>query len=351
MRTLTQHGAGRHLGAAFIAAAALALAAPHANAAGPDSATSEIQRHGWSQDGAPGCANCHTPCGSSRTHDRRGADPASMAERLPLDAEGRMTCETCHTQPSWPPHGEGGGEPDLLRISNLKRGLCLNCHAVENLPRASVSVAVPPPKAVVHESRVTLLGSAARVDDGRLDIRINGAAFPVQVRGGVFFTRLSLQAGLNVAEIRFRGQRLWQGEIYYADGSDPALQYGRIYQPHLTGGIAECFGCHDRREGLLDPRIASAPELCNRCHDAFGAQRYLHGPLAVGDCVTCHDPHGGTDGAHLRERAGVLCRSCHGANEIAGHSSGIRAVEEGLCTECHDPHEGSSRYLIKSARR
>ena len=61
--------------------------------------------------------------------------------------------------------------------------------------------------------------------------------------------------------------------------------------------------------------MGAAPTLCYGCHDRIDEKRYVHGPLAVGDCLVCHDPHRGYGAAHLREEQAPLCGKCHTARE------------------------------------
>jgi predicted CXXCH cytochrome family protein len=88
-----------------------------------------------------------------------------------------------------------------------------------------------------------------------------------------------------------------------------------------------------------------APPLCYGCHDPIDQKRYIHGPLAVGDCLACHDPHGGYGIAHLRQESTLLCGNCHGARENL--SASVCSSSGKGCMDCHDPHQSDTRYLLK----
>ena len=91
--------------------------------------------------------------------------------------------------------------------------------------------------------------------------------------------------------------------------------------------------------------MVAAPALCYGCHERNDEKRYVHGPLAVGDCLACHDPHSGYGTAHLRQEQALLCGNCHAARE---NSATVACNASGKgCVDCHDPHQSDTRYLLK----
>ncbi len=72
------------------------------------------------------CLACHGNEGPSHATGMkpRGAVPAE----LPLSADGRITCATCHFV-----HGEGDRARDWTRIDNRRGRLCLTCHTMSEL--------------------------------------------------------------------------------------------------------------------------------------------------------------------------------------------------------------------------
>ena len=91
------------------------------------------------------CVKCHDSCSHGRKHRGSRAASGSMKEELPLDTSGRMACYTCHD-----PHPSSIGyrKGDLnryLRMTNLKRELCLNCHRITGQKPVRLKMALPPP--------------------------------------------------------------------------------------------------------------------------------------------------------------------------------------------------------------
>ncbi|UCE59652.1 MAG: hypothetical protein JSU63_19685 [Phycisphaerales bacterium] len=114
---------------------------------------------------------------------------------------------------------------------------------------------------------------------------------------------------------------------------------------HLPYAQRRCSECHDISSGKL---IRSAREgLCHVCHRGFGDDlQYLHGPVAVNECVFCHHPHGSEHPAMLYTDAKSLCLRCHRIDdlgtEVCRDPNGERP-----CNDCHNPHGGDDMSFLK----
>jgi predicted CXXCH cytochrome family protein len=310
---------------------------PHAAGAFAASAPAEAAGN------APRCGKCHSACEEGINHAGHAPDGVARVGGLPLEADGVMGCATCHVS-----HGEGSeGVPGpRLRLSNLRRELCLACHAAGAEEGPRVEIVSPLERAIVREERLALIGRAARLEATDLSVRLNGSAFNLHVRDGHFFTWLTLQDGVNRIEIAQLDRVLWSGEVFHGvSGMDG---YGRTATGHGTGSREECLGCHVNKDGMSVETTGAAPTLCYGCHDRFDGKRYVHGPLAVGDCLACHDPHGGLGAAHLRQEQGVLCRSCHTVRENAPKLACDASGKD--CVACHEAHQSDARYLLKGPK-
>jgi hypothetical protein len=72
------------------------------------------------------CNGCH---GSQGASHRTGMHPKSgVPDTLPLSADGKITCFTCHFM-----HGENNQFGDFVRIDNRRGKLCLTCHRLSEL--------------------------------------------------------------------------------------------------------------------------------------------------------------------------------------------------------------------------
>jgi predicted CXXCH cytochrome family protein len=91
--------------------------------------------------------------------------------------------------------------------------------------------------------------------------------------------------------------------------------------------------------------VAPRDQICFRCHEIALDRQHVHGPIASGGCLVCHDPHGSGNRALLVSASDSFCFDCHDrgvVQAIAGHEG----TEEG-CTDCHDAHASDSQSLLK----
>ena len=113
----------------------------------------------------------------------------------------------------------------------------------------------------------------------------------------------------------------------------------------------DCTLCHDKsRQSAVYPQTylkAPVPQLCYNCHSDYTvSHQYVHGPVAVGQCLFCHNPHASRVEHLLTEPQPQLCYKCHdqyAVELIPGHF----AKQMSMCTNCHDAHAGSSKALLK----
>ena len=117
--------------------------------------------------------------------------------------------------------------------------------------------------------------------------------------------------------------------------------------------IKDCSLCHDkRRKSLFSSQtylIKPIPELCYECHaDYTTSASYVHGPVAVGQCLLCHHHHRSRIEHLLKESQPKLCYMCHNINMINSIPAHL-TEQKFTCTDCHDSHTSSIKYLLKEA--
>lgn len=107
-----------------------------------------------------------------------------------------------------------------------------------------------------------------------------------------------------------------------------------------------CDDCHDKttESGLV---VKNKTELCFVCHADFIKGGFVHGPVAVGDCLACHDPHTSALPSLLKVSAADICAVCH-REERQAVSLHTTVASHGLvCVNCHSPHFGNVRFFLK----
>lgn len=123
---------------------------------------------------------------------------------------------------------------------------------------------------------------------------------------------------------------------------------------HGPAAVGDCGVCHVST-GVPHPGPSGAFELkasgsllCEQCHAGPAAGKAnVHAPVAEGNCLACHDPHGGTNQFLLISEGGILCRGCHGEIGASGRVHG--PVRAGRCDYCHVPHASNEPGLLKMA--
>jgi predicted CXXCH cytochrome family protein len=116
----------------------------------------------------------------------------------------------------------------------------------------------------------------------------------------------------------------------------------------------DCTLCHGKRKQQrgfsLQVRLtAPVPKLCYGCHaDYTVSAPFVHGPVAVGQCLFCHNPHKSKIEHLLKEPEPKLCYLCHDINTvelIPAHFTN----QQFACTDCHNAHASPVKALLKGA--
>lgn len=141
--------------------------------------------------------------------------------------------------------------------------------------------------------------------------------------------------------------------------------------PYVHGpvGTFACVYCHTLSG---DPKYATPrrdESLCGECHvetlKQIRGMKLRHGPIDVGMCEICHDPHGSDHPYMMRKPVNELCLSCH--EDVAKGIHVVRTTRneshplsgkpdlnpkrqggELSCVSCHNPHGGVYRYYFQN---
>ncbi len=112
--------------------------------------------------------------------------------------------------------------------------------------------------------------------------------------------------------------------------------------------IRPCGNCHAKGSSKRAKEFRKPmPQLCYDCHEDYRTlKKHLHGPVAVGACISCHDPHISIY-IHLQiVEQPRLCTRCHEIGNTYSPETHPDASDR-LCTECHDPHASAKEMLLK----
>jgi predicted CXXCH cytochrome family protein len=109
---------------------------------------------------------------------------------------------------------------------------------------------------------------------------------------------------------------------------------------------SDCVSCHV-------PKARDAHQFtvkaCASCHQMVKQNdKYVHGPVAAGECLACHDPHGSDEPQQVRMFGAELCERCHvemKARLVEKRFTHAPVKED--CSSCHNPHASPSKYQIR----
>lgn len=83
------------------------------------------------------------------------------------------------------------------------------------------------------------------------------------------------------------------------------------------------------------------------CHPTMGKDKFVHGPVASGDCSFCHKQE--KKDQHIFQpikNIEALCYECH--EKLDTGSLVHKPVTDGKCTGCHDPHQSANQFQLKA---
>jgi predicted CXXCH cytochrome family protein len=89
---------------------------------------------------------------------------------------------------------------------------------------------------------------------------------------------------------------------------------------------------------------------CTACHEMVKPEdKFVHGPVAAGECLTCHDPHGTDEPQLVRVFGSELCEKCHvDMKARLAEQRFTHAPAKEDCATCHDPHASPTKYQIRN---
>jgi predicted CXXCH cytochrome family protein len=169
------------------------------------------------------------------------------------------------------------------------------------------------------------------------NLLLDGAAVPeAVVSGGTFVARLSPVPGRHEVEVRV-GEAAYRLAFVYARGGGAARPY-RYHRPVLEDRCAECHA------GVRAAGPGAEKRTCTGCHRGQAVvYPYVHGPVAAGQCLVCHDPHGSALPALAPATARDLCVGCHDQPSTLQH---VEKARSRVCYLCHNPHASMNRRLL-----
>ncbi len=114
---------------------------------------------------------------------------------------------------------------------------------------------------------------------------------------------------------------------------------------HMPFRENRCGKCHNAETGGLFRSVEDG--LCLMCHAKPQTQyAYVHGPVAVNACLSCHHHHTSPNKHLLLNDDSTMCFQCHDREDL---EEGPHHQEQDArsCTQCHHAHGGDNRFFLK----
>lgn len=134
---------------------------------------------------------------------------------------------------------------------------------------------------------------------------------------------------------------------------------------HVPAAVQwRCLHCH-QPEARQSPKSKDKPLrftvenvreisiLCYSCHPKVEKQvntlPFVHGPLGMGACNLCHDPHASKWPNLLENNVTTLCATCHDMQSVLSQPVVHTVLRDKGCTACHNAHASSHPLQLTSA--
>jgi predicted CXXCH cytochrome family protein len=188
---------------------------------------------------------------------------------------------------------------------------------------------------------------------------------PWAARMMLFTFVLAVQSGASAHASRQRARTPAPAEHPPVTGSDgvacTACHADVIARPVMHGPVAagNCSTCHvvgtvpGQRRVTLKGGVSSrdTARLCVTCHQETTdrlAEPHRHAPVAAGDCTACHDPHGSPFRFQLQSDGNRACTACHEDIAQALAQPHVHAPAAAACGICHDAHAASQPSQLRA---
>ncbi|MBI5575936.1 MAG: cytochrome c3 family protein [Deltaproteobacteria bacterium] len=217
--------------------------------------------------------------------------------------------------------------------------LLLMILALPTAAAGDITVLFPPDLTLARDGKMKIF--AFRPVGGPASVTVNGEIKDPLKGNSLQSGQVDLNPGVNLLNVGGKRIRVYLDPKAGGDrvrvlpeGEESAIEF-QAYRLHpaLDDG---CEGCHSVDGMKL--KVKEQKEACYACHDNFekdeGKKKYVHSPVAAGECTGCHDPH-----FAVRPKLQKLEKGCLECHDPQPETASVHLpVKERQCTGCHSPH-------------
>jgi predicted CXXCH cytochrome family protein len=325
-------------GLAVLSVAALAQTRPAATEPPSVAARDVRPSAGAEYAGSERCGTCHEA-------ELRQFQKTPHAMLKPAIAGSVIGCEMCHGPGKAHAEAQEGGKPDSTSAAGKLRYAfqgnpqqraepCLHCHNTSRDQREfsrSTHARHGVDCASCHSMHLV---EAAQNPKSTLRASAQAAFFSVpKLAEGVRWANNSLL-------------RKSQPDLCAACHGNILAQFALPTHHRVPEGAMKCTDCHNTHGTSNRATLRqSGWETCIQCHtEKRGPFVFEHSAVKVEGCIACHTPHGSVNRMLLvRREERFLCLSCHVDPAAANVPHGRLGLQtRGDCTRCHSSIHGSN---------
>lgn len=223
-----------------------------------------------------------------------------------------------------------------------------------------LSIVYPPNNVYVTQPQVEIVGLAKDKSITELTVSVKGGKLvgdrTLAVSKGAFSFTVNLRAGLNQISVTDAANKAVQSDVYVflqneknkdktPKGFSEYFLHSQLETKH------ECGECHNLRGAVPSYTRMKRSSTCmtGECHQTMGKSEFVHGPIASGTCVACHNPHGSKNKFHRSRTGAEECYVCHeNKKEDFAKANPHQPLADGRCIDCHDPHQSNAKFQVKA---
>lgn len=226
--------------------------------------------------------------------------------------------------------------------------------ADEQVVKQNVTLLSPDNFTKTLQEAMMVIGTTGGID-GPITVRLNGGSeIRAKVKGSMYSARIPLSLGSNFIEVRYPKQDGF-GVLAVVVFRDPRMGEGLgvnfpFYEFHIPEREARCVECHKMTVDMIRDAKGNlvATDYCAGCHGYQIHVKYVHGPITVGGCSSCHLMDSKPHKYEVDAKGTDLCFSCHYDVLAKFQRSFVHGpVAMGLCVACHSPHGSDFKFQLR----
>jgi predicted CXXCH cytochrome family protein len=224
----------------------------------------------------------------------------------------------------------------------------------------------PPDRTVMEFGLLNVALSVTEEFKGKIVVYVNGLeekevlnervmkCFSVHIDPGI--NEISIAAKDGKREVERHTFSVFRRSDFVRELRKPPKEFKKVFFHMSTWN--QCAGCHtmepteaDKKPlhitGFSGDMPGEPASTCYSCHKAIISYSYVHGPISVWACLSCHEPDA-TPCYAVKKPETQTCFKCHVEQQKNWISKKFihGPVNIGQCSICHNPHASDHPFFL-----